>query len=528
MNFLQHGVIRVSRALGILDEEFEPYSFFAGKISLNALKRLEKSKSGRLILVTAMTPTKAGEGKTTTTIGLCDAFWKLGKCAVATIREPSLGPVFGVKGGATGGGKSVVVPPEEINLHLTGDIHAITSAHNLLAALLYNHLHQGNELGIDEKTICWPYAMDMSCRELREIRTACAQGSCRHSSGFVITAASEVMAVLCLAGGYRDLRERLARIVVAFDRKGRPVTAADLKAHGAMAALLRAALKPNLLLTGEGNPCFIHGGPFANTAHGTNSILATRLALKLAGEKGFVITETGFGSELGAEKFLHIAAPALGTTPSAAVLVASARAVRLHGLANLEKHIDNMKKLGVPTVVALNRFPGDSEEELARITSACEHLGVKAVTAECFSKGGAGALALAKEVERIAKKPCPLSRQKGSTLFEKIDFIAREFYGADGVDFSEDARKKLEHFASLGFGSLPVCMAKTQHSLSDDKNLAGRPTGFRVKVNDARLSAGAGFVVAVLGEVLLMPGLPEKPAAERITLSDEGNIIGLA
>lgn len=421
-----------------------------------------------------------------------------------------------------------MVPSEEVNLHLTGDMHAITAAHNLLTALLYNHLHHGNKLGIDEGTICWPYAMDMSCRELREIHTSCAQGGCRYRSGFVITAASEVMSVLCLATGYRDLRERLARIVVAFDRRGRPVTAADLKAHGAMAALLRNALRPNLLLTREGNPCIIHGGPFANIAHGTNSVIATRLALRLVGENGFVITETGFGTELGAEKFLHIVSPVLGTTPSAAVLVASARAVRLHGLANLEKHIDNMRKLGIPTLIALNRFPGDSKAELARIASACEHLGVEAVPVECFSKGGAGALALARAVERLAKKPCALSLQKGNSFFEKIDFIAREFYGADGADFSEAARRKLGHFASLGFDALPVCMAKTQYSLSHEKSLAGRPKGFRVMVSDARLCAGAGFVVAMLGDILLMPGLPEEPAAARITLSDKGNIIGLA
>jgi len=525
MNFLQHDVIRAARSLGILDSEFEPHGFSSGKISLSALNRLEKNKNGRLILVTSMTPTKAGEGKTTTTIGLCDAFRKLGKRAIATIRQPSLGPVFGLKGGATGGGKSVVVPPEEINLHLTGDIHAITSAHNLLAALLHNHIHRGNALGIDERTICWPYAIDMNCRELREITLS--SGGRTLKSGFIAAAASEVMAIAGLTSGYRDLRERLARIVVAFDKRGRPITAAELNAHGAMAALLRNALKPNLLLTREGSPCLIHGGPFANIAHGTNSILATRLALKLVGSDGFVITESGFGSELGAEKFLHLVAPLLGATPSAAVLVASPRALRLHGVANLEKHIENVRKLGLPLVVAVNDFPGDPPEERSLIFSACERLGVRAVPAECFSKGGEGALELARELARIAKSPCPPSGQKGKGPFEKITFIAREFYGADGVDFSEEAREKLERFERLGFASLPVCMAKTQFSLSDKKDLPGRPSGFRVKVNDARLFAGAGFIVAILGEVLLLPGLPETPAAERITLSDEGNIIGL-
>lgn len=536
----------IARDLDLNEDDIEQYGKYKAKIPLEVYDRLSDRPDGRLILVTSINPTTAGEGKTTTAVGLGQALSKLGKRTVIALREPSLGPCMGLKGGAAGGGYSQVVPMEDINLHFTGDFHAVTSAHNLLAAMLDNHLHQGNTLGIDPRTITWPRVLDMNDRALRQVVIGLggrANGVPREAQ-FAITVASEVMAILCLATGIEDLKERLGRIVVASRPDGTYVTAGDLQAAGAMAALLKDAIKPNLVQTLEHTPAVIHGGPFANIAHGNNSILATRLALKLG---DYVVTESGFGSDLGAEKFMDIVAPAAGLRPQAVVVVATIRALKLQGGAgakdlgredlgalergvdNLAHHVEIVRRFGLNPVVAINRFPSDTETEISLLEKLGTGLGVEVVLADVFAKGGAGGLALAEAVLRAADEPGdyrPLYPVDLS-LEQKIERVAREVYGADGVDFQPVAKRNLQRFTELGYGHLPVCMAKTQYSLSDDPKKLGRPTGFRVTVRDVRLSAGAGFIVVLLGDIMTMPGLPKSPAAERIDLTTQGQIVGL-
>jgi len=540
-------ITEVARDLGLSDEDLELYGRYKAKISLGVLEETADRPDGKLILVTAITPTSAGEGKTTTTVGLGDALRRLGKAAAIAIREPSLGPCFGIKGGAAGGGYAQVIPMEDINLHFTGDFHAVTSAHNLLAAMLDNSLYQGNPLGIDPHSITWKRVMDMNERSLRNIVIGLGgkTGGIPRESGFDITTASEVMALLCLATDRQDLVRRLAGIVVALDRNGRPITAADLKASGAMAVILKDAIKPNLVQTLEGTPAFIHGGPFGNIAHGSNSIIATKMAMKLA---DYVVTEAGFGSDLGAEKFLNIKCRTAGIAPSCAVVVATVRALKMHGgvkkedlaasnpeaiaqgIENLWKHCDNVEFHGITPVVAVNRFPTDTDEELGRLLALCEERGVPVAVSDVWAQGGKGGLALANlVVQTIEKKPSnfrPLYPLEMS-LKDKFNVIARVIYGADGVVYTPEAEKKIEQIEKLGFGNLPVCSAKTQYSLSDDPNLIGRPRGFKVTVRDARVSAGAGFVVMYTGNIMTMPGLPKSPAAERIGFDEKGNIVGL-
>ncbi|MDA8345621.1 MAG: formate--tetrahydrofolate ligase [Thermaerobacter sp.] len=536
----------IAKKLDLDPEDIEPYGKYKGKIPLEVLKRLQDRPDGRLVLVTSINPTTAGEGKTTTVVGLGQALNRIGKRSIIALREPSLGPCMGLKGGAAGGGYSQVVPMEDINLHFTGDFHAITSAHNLLAAMLDNHLHQGNALGIDPRTITWPRVLDMNDRVLRHIVIGLGgkvNGVPREGQ-FMITVASEVMAILCLATDLEDLKARLGSVIVASTYDGSPVRARDLKAEGAMAALLKDAIKPNLVQTLENTPAIIHGGPFANIAHGNNSILATRLALKLA---DYVVTESGFGSDLGAEKFMDIVAPYAGFKPQAVVVVATIRALKLQGgasakelgqedlgaldrgMANLEQHVAIVRQFGLNPVVSINRFPTDSPAEIELLKGRSHALGVEIVLSDVFNKGGEGGVDLAEAVVRAAQQPGdyhPLY-ERSLSLPEKIEKVAREIYGADGVDFSPAALKSLSGFTDLGYGDLPVCMAKTQYSLSDDAKKLGRPTGFRVTVREARLSAGAGFVVAMLGDIMTMPGLPKVPAAEKIDLTPEGHIRGL-
>ncbi|MGB9976578.1 formate--tetrahydrofolate ligase [Thermovenabulum sp.] len=539
----------IASKIGLSEEEIEYYGKYKAKVHYEKVfARLKDKKDGKLILVTAINPTPAGEGKTTTTVGLGDALRKVGKKAMICLREPSLGPVFGVKGGAAGGGYAQVVPMEDINLHFTGDIHAVTAANNLLAAMIDNHIYQGNELGIDPRRIVWRRCMDMNDRQLRFIVDGLggkANGVPRED-GFDISVASEVMAVFCLSRDLMDLKERLSRIIVAYTYDGRPVTAGDLKAHGAMTALLKDALMPNLVQTLEGTPAFIHGGPFANIAHGCNSVMATKLALKLA---DYVVTEAGFGADLGAEKFLDIKARYAGLKPNAVVIVASIRALKHHGgvtkdklsevnlealkkgIANLLKHVENItKKFKLPAVVALNKFPTDKEEELALLKEECKALGVNVVLSEVWAKGGEGGVDLANEVLRLIEEGengyAPLYPLELS-IKEKIETIAKEIYGADGVDYTPAAQKEIENLEKLGFGNLPVCMAKTQYSLSDNPALLGRPTGFRITVRNVKVSAGAGFVVVLTGEIMTMPGLPKRPAAENIDVDENGRISGL-
>jgi len=541
-------VKEIAASLGIEEKDFELYGNYKCKVNYNLLDEKKDVKDGKLILVTAINPTPAGEGKTTTTVGLGDALHKLGKKVVIALREPSLGPVFGVKGGAAGGGYAQVVPMEDINLHFTGDFHAIGAANNLLAAMLDNHIYQGNELGIDVRKITWKRAVDMNDRQLRFIvgglngRT----NGVPREDGFDITVASEIMAVLCLSRNITDLKEKLSKIVVGYTRDDKPVTAGQLKAEGAMAALLKDALKPNLVQTLEHTPAFIHGGPFANIAHGCNSIMATRLALKLG---DYVVTEAGFGADLGAEKFLDIKCRIAGLKPSAVVIVATVRALKHHGgalkenlgnedlvslekgIPNLLKHIENVTvKFGLPAVVAINRFPTDSEAELKFVEDKCREYGVNVALSEVWAKGGEGGIKLAEEVMR-------LTDQENSTfkfiyedelpLKEKIEAIAREVYGADGVDFAPAALKEMARLESYGFGKYPVCMAKTQYSLSDDPKKLGWPKGFKISVRNVKVSAGAGFVVALTGEIMTMPGLPKVPAAEKIDVDPSGVISGL-
>ena len=537
----------VAAKLGISEDDIELYGKYKAKLSYDLIRRVKDKKDGKLILVTAITPTPAGEGKSTTTVGLAQGLAKLGKKVIVALREPSLGPCMGIKGGAAGGGYSQVVPMEGINLHFTGDFHAITSAHMLLAAMLDNHIQQGNALNIDPRRIAWKRVVDMNDRELRNIVVGLggkAHGVPRQD-GFDITVASEVMAILCLASSLHDLKERLAKIIVAYDYNGNPVTAGQIKAQGAMAALLKDAVKPNLVQTLENVPAIIHGGPFANIAHGCNSVMATQTGLKLA---DYTITEAGFGADLGAEKFFDIKCRYAGLKPDAAVIVATVRALKMHGgvpktdlktpnveavkkgLVNLEKHIENVKKFGVPCVVAINIFAQDTAEELEAVREHCAKHGVNVALSDVFAKGGEGGIDLAKEVIALAdsgeSKFAPIYPLDMS-LKGKIETIAKEIYGADGVNYTKEADKALKEFEELGYGNLPICMAKTQYSFSDDPALLGRPSGFKITIRNCRIAAGAGFIVVLTGDVMTMPGLPKVPAAEKIDVTDDGVISGL-
>lgn len=540
-------ITEVAAKLGIGEEDIELYGRYKAKLSMDLIKRVQDKPDGKLILVTAITPTPAGEGKSTTTVGLAQGLAKIGQKVIVALREPSLGPCMGIKGGAAGGGYSQVVPMEDINLHFTGDFHAITSAHMLLAAMLDNHIQQGNALNIDPRRIVWKRVVDMNDRELRNIVVGLggkAHGVPRQD-GFDITVASEVMAILCLATGLHDLKERLSKIIVAYDYSGNPITAGMLKAQGAMAALLKDAVKPNLVQTLENVPAIIHGGPFANIAHGCNSVMATKTALKLA---DYTITEAGFGADLGAEKFFDIKCRYAGLKPDAVVLVATVRALKMHGgvpktdlatpdveavkrgIVNLEKHIENIKQYGLPLVVAINAFAQDTPEELETIRSHCAAHGVNVALSEVFAKGGEGGIELAKEVVALAtsgKADFKLLYGEELSLKEKIETIAKKIYGAVGVNYTKEANNALKDFEKMGYGHLPVCMAKTQYSFSDDPALLGRPEGFEITIKNCRIAAGAGFVVVLTGDIMTMPGLPKVPAAEKIDVSDDGVISGL-
>lgn len=540
-------ITEVAGKLGIGEEDIELYGRYKAKLSMDLIKRVQDKPDGKLILVTAITPTPAGEGKSTTTVGLAQGLAKIGQKVIVALREPSLGPCMGIKGGAAGGGYSQVVPMEDINLHFTGDFHAITSAHMLLAAMLDNHIQQGNALNIDPRRIVWKRVVDMNDRELRNIVVGLggkAHGVPRQD-GFDITVASEVMAILCLATGLHDLKERLSKIIVAYDYSGSPITAGMLKAQGAMAALLKDAVKPNLVQTLENVPAIIHGGPFANIAHGCNSVMATKTALKLA---DYTITEAGFGADLGAEKFFDIKCRYAGLKPDAVVLVATVRALKMHGgvpktelatpdveavkrgIVNLEKHIENIKQYGLPLVVAINAFAQDTPEELEAIRSHCAAHGVNVALSEVFAKGGEGGIELAKEVVALAtsgKADFKLLYGEELSLKEKIETIAKKIYGAVGVNYTKEANNALKDFEKMGYGHLPVCMAKTQYSFSDDPALLGRPEGFEITIKNCRIAAGAGFVVVLTGDIMTMPGLPKVPAAEKIDVSDDGVISGL-
>ena len=540
-------ITEIAALAGVDGQDLEPYGSYKAKIDYRLLKESGSKPDGKLILVTAITPTPAGEGKTTTSVGLADGLRKIGKNAMAALREPSLGPVFGIKGGAAGGGYAQVVPMEDINLHFTGDFHAIGAANNLLAAMLDNHIQQGNALGIDVKQITWKRCVDMNDRQLRNIVDGLGgrmQGVPRED-GFDITVASEVMAVLCLANDILDLKARLGRIIVAYTYDGKPVTAHDLKAEGAMAALLKDALKPNLVQTLEGTPVLIHGGPFAKIAHGCNSVTATRLALKLA---DYVVTEAGFAADLGAEKFLDIKCRLADLHPDAVVVVATVRALKYHGgvakadlnsenlaalekgLPNLLQHVDNIRNVfGLPCVVAINAFPTDTAAELAMVEKMCAERGVNVRLSEVWAKGGEGGMALAEEVVRLCEAPNDFhfSYELDSSIEEKLDAICRRIYHADGVTLTANARKQAEKLTELGFGGLPICMAKTQYSFSDDPALLGAPKGFTVTVRNLKVSAGAGFIVALTGDIMTMPGLPKVPAAEKIDVDENGKITGL-
>ena len=536
----------IAAKLEILEEELELYGKYKAKISLEAWERVKDRPNGKLVLVTAINPTPAGEGKTTTSVGLADAFHKQGKKVAVALREPSLGPCFGLKGGAAGGGYAQVVPMEDINLHFTGDFHAITTAHNLLAAVIDNHIQQGNALDIDVRRVVWKRVLDLNDRALRHV--VIGLGGTAHGipreTGFDITVASEMMAILCLASDLEDMKKRLGEIVVAYTREGRAVRAKELGVTGALTLLFKDAIKPNLVQTLEGTPAFIHGGPFANIAHGCNSVMATKFALKFA---DYVVTEAGFGADLGAEKFLDIKCRFAGIHPDAVVIVATVRALKMHGgmakadlakvdmaalekgLANLTKHIENVQKFGLPAVVAINAFPTDTKEELDFVEAKCREMGAEAALSEVWAKGGEGGLKLAEKVEEAFKKPSDFRfiYDEKDTVENKIAAVAREIYGAEGVDFTEAARKQLKEIEALGFDKMPVCMAKTQYSLSDDASKLGRPTGFRITVKELRVSAGAGFLVALTGSILTMPGLPKKPAAENMDIDKDGRITGL-
>lgn len=541
-------IVEVASQLDISDDELELYGKYKAKISPDVLERLKDRPNGKLVLVTAINPTPAGEGKTTTNVGLSMALNKLGKKTITTLREPSLGPCFGIKGGAAGGGYSQVVPMDDINLHFTGDFHAITSAHNLLAAMLDNHIHQGNALDIVTKKIVWKRVMDMNDRSLRHIIVGLGKkgDGVMRESGFDITVASEIMAILCLATDIEDLKARLSRMVVAYNSKGEAVTAGDLQATGAMALLLKDAIKPNLVQTLENTPAIIHGGPFANIAHGCNSVMATQTALKLG---DYVVTEAGFGADLGAEKFFDIKCRYAGLKPDVAVIVATVRALKMNGgvakdnlaeenldalkagSANLLRHLDNVAKYGVPAVVAINRFPTDTEAELELLRDLCKEKGIDVVLSEVFAKGGEGGMELAKEVINI----CENQKSDFHTLYDvndsiedKMNTIATEIYGADGVDFTADALKQVRELEKLGLDRLPICVAKTQYSFTDNPKKLGAPKNFRITVREVKVSAGAGFIVALTGSIMTMPGLPKVPAANGMDILSDGTIIGLS
>ena len=541
-------ITEIAKELGISEDELEQYGRYKAKIGSSLMDRLKDKPDGKLVLVTAINPTPAGEGKTTTNVGLSMALDRIGKKVMTTLREPSLGPCFGIKGGAAGGGYSQVVPMEDINLHFTGDFHAITSAHNLLAAMLDNHIHQGNELRIVTKNIVWDRAVDMNDRALRHIvigMGAKGDGVTRESS-FKITVASEIMAILCLAEGITDLKERLGRMIVAYDEDKKPVTAKDLNAVGAMALLLKDAIKPNLVQTIENTPAIVHGGPFANIAHGCNSVVATKTALKLA---DYVITEAGFGADLGAEKFLDIKCRYAGLKPDAVVIVATIRALKYNGekplkelseedlvalrkgAKNLERHIDNISKYGIPSVVAINRFPTDTDNEIELLKEICEEKGVSVVLSEVFTKGGEGGIELAEKVVNICENEESNFKPIYSldmSIKEKIEKIAKEIYGADGVNYEGNAEKQIRNLTELEFDKLPVCIAKTQYSFSDDPNALGAPSGFKINVRDVKVSAGAGFIVILTGQIMTMPGLPRVPHAEGMDICPDGTIVGLS
>ena len=538
----------IAAKLGLTEDDLELYGKYKAKVDYNLLKR-ETGKKARLILTTAINPTPAGEGKTTTTIGVADALSKLGKNTLVALREPSLGPVFGVKGGAAGGGYAQVVPMEDINLHFTGDFHAIGAANNLLAAMLDNHIHQGNELNIDPKRITWRRCVDMNDRQLRNIVDGLGKkgdGAVRQD-GFDITVASEIMAAFCLASDIVDLKNRMGRIIVGYTYDDEPVTAGQLKANGAMAALLKDALKPNLVQTLEGTPSFVHGGPFANIAHGCNSVIATKMAMHFASD--YVVTEAGFGADLGAEKVLDLKCRMAGLKPDAVIIVATVRALKYNGgvpkdelnnenlealeagLPNLLKHVENITQVyKLPAVVAINRFPLDTEAELKLVEDKCRELGVNVALSEVWAKGGEGGIAVANEVIRLCEEgenSFQFSYEDDMSIKDKINAIATKIYSADGVDYTPEADAEIAKLTKLGFDKVPVCMAKTQYSLTDDQTKLGRPTGFRITVRQASISAGAGFIVCLTGEIMKMPGLPKEPAAERIDVDENGVISGL-
>lgn len=539
-------ISRIAAGLGIAEDDLELYGKHKAKISLDAWNKVKDRPDGKLVLVTAINPTPAGEGKTTTSVGLADAFHKQGKKIAVALREPSLGPCFGLKGGAAGGGYAQVVPMEDINLHFTGDFHAITTAHNLLAAVIDNHIQQGNALDLDVRRIAWKRVLDLNDRALRHV--VIGMGGKAHGvpreTGFDITVASEMMAILCLSSDLEDLKKRLGQIVVAYTRDGRAVRADELNVTGALTLLFKDAIKPNLVQTLEGTPALIHGGPFANIAHGCNSVMATKFALKFA---DVVVTEAGFGADLGAEKFLDIKCRFAGFNPDAVVIVATVRALKMHGglpkadlgkvdmaalekgLANLIKHIETVQAFGLPAVVAINAFPTDTAEELAFVEKKCNELGAEVALSEVWAKGGEGGLALADKVWKAMEKPnnFNFTYDVESSIPEKIDAIVKRVYGGLGADFTPAAKKQLKEIEELGFDKMPVCMAKTQYSLSDDPSKMGRPEGFRITVKELRISAGAGFIVALTGDILTMPGLPKKPAAENMDIDVNGKITGL-
>src|SRR6187397_3219946 len=533
--------------LGIGPEHLEPYGHYKAKLSMDYVKSLKNRPNGKLILVSAITPTPAGEGKTTTTVGLTDALNFIGKKAMLCLREPSLGPSFGMKGGAAGGGYAQVVPMEDINLHFTGDFHAITSAHNLLSALIDNHIYWGNGLGIDQRRVAWRRVLDMNDRALRSIVSSLggvANGFPRED-GFDITVASEVMAIFCLASDLEDLKKRLSNIIVAYTRDRKPVRAKDIKAHGAMTVLLKGALAPNLVQTLEGTPAFVHGGPFANIAHGCNSVLATTTALKLA---DYVVTEAGFGADLGAEKFFDIKCRKAGLTPDCVVLVATIRALKMHGgvkkedlksenlkaleagMANLQRHVENVKKFGLPAVVSINRFSADTDAEIALVQKKCKALGVEALMADHWAMAGEGAADVARAVVKTidqGKSKLKLLYPDDMPLFDKVRTIAKELYRADDATADKAEKDQLKTWEEMGFGKLPVCIAKTQYSFSTNPDAKGAPTGFTIPVREVRLSAGAEFIVAICGEIMTMPGLPKVPSADAIDVNEQGKIVGL-
>ncbi|NLN47779.1 MAG: formate--tetrahydrofolate ligase [Clostridiales bacterium] len=536
----------IASLVGIPEKDLELYGNYKAKINSAIWEELKDKKDGKLVLVSAITPTPAGEGKSTTTVGLGQALAKLGKKSAIALREPSLGPVFGIKGGAAGGGYAQVVPMEDINLHFTGDMHAITTANNLLSAAIDNHITQGNTLGIDSRQIVWKRVMDMNDRALRDVVVGLggkANGFVRQD-GFMITVASEIMAILCLANDMADLKERLSNIIIGYNYDNKPIKAGDLKVHGAMALLLRDAIKPNLVQTLENTPAFIHGGPFANIAHGCNSIVATKLGLKLT---DYLITEAGFGADLGAEKFMNIKCRYAGIKPSAVVLVATVRALKMHGgvkksdlgnenvpaleagFENLKKHIENIKKFGVPSVVAVNKFVTDTESEVSKLMELCRLEGVNAAICDVWEKGGEGGLNLAHKVIEVCEKDSEFKYLYNveEPIKEKIEKIAKEIYGAKGVVYTSKADKEIKRLEKLGLDNYPICMAKTQYSLSDNPDLIGRPEGFEITVKEVRVSAGAGFIVALTGDIMIMPGLPKVPSAEKIDIDEKGVITGL-